>query len=76
MLEERGRLAGELRTVGLEPLPSHANFLCVPVEDPDALAERLLQRGLPVRPVPGAIRITIRAQPDDDRLLDAVQSSL
>jgi histidinol-phosphate aminotransferase len=76
ILEERERVAGRLRELGLEPLPSRANFLCVPVEDPAALAERLLQLGLPVRPVPGAIRITIRAQPDDDRLLDALQSLL
>jgi len=76
ILEERERVAGRLTELGLEALPSHANFLCVPVEDPAALAGRLLQQGLAVRPVPGAIRITIRAQPDDNRLLDALQSSL
>ena len=30
-LEERDRLAGELRALGLDPLPSWANFLYVPV---------------------------------------------
>ena len=74
ILEERERMAGELRTLGFEPLPSDANFLYVPVDDPQAEYDRLLQRGLAVRPVRGGIRITIRTQPDDDRLLGAIQS--
>ena len=74
ILEERERMAGELRTLGFEPLPSDANFLYVPVDDPQAEYDRLLQRGLAVRPVGGGIRITIRTQPDDDRLLGALQS--
>ena len=74
ILEERERMAGELHTLGFEPLPSDANFLYVPVDDPQAEYDRLLQRGLAVRPVGGGIRITIRTQPDDDRLLDALQS--
>jgi len=74
ILEERERMAAELRTLGFEPLPSDANFLYVPVDDPQAEYDRLLQRGLAVRPVGGGIRITIRTQPDDDRLLGALQS--
>ena len=74
ILEERERFADRLRGLGFDPLPSHANFLYVPVADPQAHADKLLQRGLPVRPVPGGIRITIRDEPDDDRLLDALQS--
>jgi len=74
ILEERERMAGELHTLGFEPLPSDANFLYVPVDDPQAEYDRLLQRGLAVRPVGGGIRITIRTQPDDDRLLGAIQS--
>jgi histidinol-phosphate aminotransferase len=63
-----------LRQLGFEPLPSHANFLYVPVDDPQQRYDELLQRGLAVRPVRGGIRITIRTQPDDDRLLQALQS--
>jgi histidinol-phosphate aminotransferase len=74
ILEERERVAERVRELGLEPLRSHANFLYVPVDDAPALADRLLHQGLPVRRVPGAIRITIRTRADDDRLLDALQS--
>ena len=70
ILDERARVEERLRALGLEPLPSHANFLYVPVDDPRALAERLLMRGLAVRPVRGGIRLTIRDEPDDDRLLE------
>src|SRR5437763_5535770 len=74
ILEERERVGGRLRALGLEPLPSHANLGYGPVDDPQAEYDRLLQRGLAVRPVRGGIRITIRTQPDDDRLLGAIQS--
>jgi histidinol-phosphate/aromatic aminotransferase/cobyric acid decarboxylase-like protein len=74
ILEERERMAAELRTLGFQPLPSHANFLYVPVDDPQADYDRLLKQGLAVRPVRGGIRITIRTQQDDDRLLHALQS--
>src|SRR5947207_3626162 len=73
ILEERERMAAELRTLGFEPRESHANFLYVPVDDPQAEYDRLLQQGLAVRPVRGGIRITIRTQQDDDRLLGALQ---
>ena len=46
------------------------------VDEPQTLYERLLMQGLAVRPVRGGIRITIRGEPDDDRLLEALQSSL
>jgi histidinol-phosphate aminotransferase len=76
ILEERERLAGRLHELGFEPLPSHANFLYVPVDDPQEFYDRLLQQGLAVRPVRGGIRITVRDEPDDERLLEALQSSL
>jgi histidinol-phosphate aminotransferase len=72
IVEERERVAGRLRELGHEPLPSQANFLYVKVDDPQELAGRLLQRGLAVRPVRGGIRITIRNEEDDDRLLGAL----
>jgi histidinol-phosphate aminotransferase len=72
ILEERERMRERLRELGLEPRESHANFLYVPVDDPPAEYDRLLQHGLAVRPVRGGIRITIRTQQDDDRLLQAL----
>jgi histidinol-phosphate/aromatic aminotransferase/cobyric acid decarboxylase-like protein/imidazoleglycerol phosphate dehydratase HisB len=69
VLEERERLAAELRALGHAPLESHANFLFLPVADPDELAERLLARGCVVRVTGGGIRITVRDREDDDLLL-------
>ena len=69
VVEERERLAAELRALGLEPLPSHANFLFVPTPDPEALAATLLAGGCVVRLTGGGIRITIRDREDDDLLL-------
>jgi histidinol-phosphate aminotransferase len=71
-IAERERLAAGLRSLGLEPLPSSANFLLVPHERAAELADGLLRCGLPVRPSPGAIRITVHRPDADDRLLAAL----
>ena len=73
IVEERERLAAELRSLGLEPLPSEANFVAVPVADGAGVAERLLLRGLPVRPYREGLRITVRDRRDDDVLLAAIR---
>jgi histidinol-phosphate aminotransferase/imidazoleglycerol-phosphate dehydratase/histidinol-phosphatase len=70
-LEERGRLAGELRTLGYAPLPSYGNFLFVPSEEPRDLADRLLARGCVVRVYENGVRITVHDREDDDLLLAA-----
>jgi histidinol-phosphate/aromatic aminotransferase/cobyric acid decarboxylase-like protein/imidazoleglycerol phosphate dehydratase HisB len=72
VVEERERLAGALRTPGLAPLPSAANFLYVPVDDGLALGERLLREGLVVRAYPEAIRIGILDAEDDDLIVEAL----
>jgi histidinol-phosphate aminotransferase len=72
VLEERERFAIRLRELGYAPWPSEANFVFVPVDRPAELSDRLMQKGLPVRPVPGGIRITIRNEKDDERLLRAL----
>jgi imidazoleglycerol-phosphate dehydratase len=69
VIEERERLASELRALGFEPLPSHANFVYVPTDEADALYERLLAHGLVVRQQPGGIRISVRDREDDDLVL-------
>jgi histidinol-phosphate/aromatic aminotransferase/cobyric acid decarboxylase-like protein/imidazoleglycerol phosphate dehydratase HisB len=71
-VEERERLAAALRELGLEPLPSAANFVFVPVPEPAALADALLREGLVVRLFADGIRASIRDREDDDRLLDAI----
>jgi histidinol-phosphate/aromatic aminotransferase/cobyric acid decarboxylase-like protein/imidazoleglycerol phosphate dehydratase HisB len=72
VVEERERFAGELRTLGFDALPSRANFLYVPTPESASLAERLLARGLVVRLLEDAIRITVRDRADDDLLLEAL----
>jgi histidinol-phosphate aminotransferase len=72
ILDERDRLGRRLRELGFEPWPSHANFLFVPVERPVERSDRLLRKGLAVRPVPDGIRITVRNEEDDERLLQAL----
>jgi len=72
IIEERERYADALRRAGFAPQPSHGNFLYVPVDDPRDVYELLLQQGFAVRPVRGGIRITIRTEQDDDRLLHAL----
>jgi histidinol-phosphate/aromatic aminotransferase/cobyric acid decarboxylase-like protein/imidazoleglycerol phosphate dehydratase HisB len=71
-LEERDRLANELRSLGYEPLPSYGNFLFVPVDEPQELADRLLARGCVVRVYENGIRITVHDREDDDVLLAAL----
>jgi histidinol-phosphate aminotransferase len=69
---ERDRCSAALGGIGLEPLPSRANFLFVPVEDPDGVGAALLREGLVVRVFPDGIRFSVRNREDDDRLLDAL----
>lgn len=76
----RDRLTSELRALGLEPLPSVANFVLVPVPDAVALAARLRDRGVGVRPftaLPGigdALRISVGPWPLVADALDALRA--
>jgi len=69
VVEERERLANELRALGFKPTASRANFVFCPVDDPDAIFEKLLRGGCVIRPTGGGIRISVRDRADDDRLL-------
>jgi histidinol-phosphate aminotransferase len=75
ILEERERFSGRLRQLGFKPLPSHGNFLYLPVDEPKTLADKLLRKGLAVRPVLGGIRVTIRNEHDDERLEAALREA-
>jgi histidinol-phosphate aminotransferase len=48
-VEIRDRVAGALTSLGLAPLPSTANFLCIPTAGATRLAVRLRERGVLVR---------------------------
>jgi histidinol-phosphate aminotransferase len=79
---ERLRLGNELAALGLEVVPSEANFLLVGVgRDGNALYQELLRRGVIVRPVgnygyPRHLRITVGLPEENDRLLAALPESL
>jgi imidazoleglycerol phosphate dehydratase HisB len=72
VIEERERLASELRALGYEPVESRANFVYVPVDDPTSLGAQLLAAGCVVREFESAVRISVRDREDDDVLLAAL----
>ena len=72
VVEERERLANCLLELGLSPLPSHANFVFVPLNDAGAVGDALLRRGLVPRVFPDGIRITVRDAQDDDLIVAAL----
>ncbi len=76
ILAERERLGCRLRELGLEPLPSSANFLFVPLPDAPAVAEALLRRGLLVRGYEHGIRLTVRNAQDDNRLVGILAETI
>ncbi len=80
---ERERMAEGQRALGLEPLPSSANFLFVDVGDSEAKAidAALTRRGVIVRPTAGfgahgGLRITVGLPEQTDRLLGAMAEAL
>ena len=79
---ERARLAGELQSLGLDVIPSEANFLLAGVRrDGNALYQELLRRGVIVRPVgnygyPRHLRITVGLPEENDRLIAALREAL
>jgi histidinol-phosphate/aromatic aminotransferase/cobyric acid decarboxylase-like protein/imidazoleglycerol phosphate dehydratase HisB len=75
-IEERERLSKELSTLGLEPVPSYANFLFIPMDDPQDLVERLMVYGVVVRAFATGLRISVRDELDDNVLLDAMRAVL
>jgi histidinol-phosphate aminotransferase len=79
----RERLAVRLRALGLQPLPSAANFLLVPVAgSARSLAAALRERGIAVRAFAGlpgigdAIRVTVAPWPELERFLVAFEQVL
>ncbi len=78
----RERLAEELRTLGLSPMPSAANFLCVPMANVVTVGQALRARGVAARPFPAlpgvgdALRISVGPWPMLQRLLDALPAAM
>ena len=82
--ENRERLLGELRSRGLRPLASRANFLLIPVAPADAreVNGALRDRGVAARPFPGlpqlgdALRVTVGPWEMMERFLEALDDLL
>jgi histidinol-phosphate/aromatic aminotransferase/cobyric acid decarboxylase-like protein len=79
-VESRHRLMTALRTLGLAPLPSAANFVCIPLPDAPGVGAALLSRGIRVRVLPavagGAIRVGVGPWEGMERLLLALREVL
>jgi histidinol-phosphate aminotransferase len=81
-VECRERMVRELRSLGLSPLDSRANFVCVPVTDARRLAARLAEQGIAVRAFPGlpvfgdVLRFGMAPWPVMDEVLRAVREAL
>ncbi len=83
-LAERARVDAALRSLGLAPLPSDANFLFVDLgsaERANAAFEGLIKLGVIVRPTrgfgaPTAIRVTIGWPSENDRFLQVFEKLL
>ncbi len=77
-IRAREDLTAELRSIGLEPYPSEANFVMVPVPDEQEAAQHLARAGLRVRPgsalgMPGHLRISVPTTDGMIRLRAAIQ---
>jgi len=75
-VEERERCARALRALGLDPLPSRANFLYVPLPEPEMVGDALLRSGVVVRVFNDGVRFSVRDREDDDVLLEALARAL
>lgn len=73
---ERERMTTELTSLGLAPVPSHTNFLFIPMPEPEKLVEALLPYGAVTRAYPGGLRVSVRDEVDNDFLLDALRTVL
>jgi histidinol-phosphate aminotransferase len=70
-----------LKALGLQYIPSFGNFVSFHVGKGAAVFERLLRRGVIVRPIggygmPAYLRVSIGTEPENARFLDALKQSL
>jgi histidinol-phosphate aminotransferase len=81
-IENRDRLTIELLKLDLDPMPSSANFVCVPVRDCVAVGLALREKGVGVRPFPNlprvgdALRISVGPWPMVEQCVQALGSVL
>lgn len=74
-INEEGKryLYGELGRLGMDYVPTEANFIYMPVNDAMALYEKLLRKGVIVRPMgDAAMRVTIGLPEENRRFIQAI----
>lgn len=72
--EGKAYLYGELKKLGLEYVLTEANFIYMPVKDAAALYEKLLGKGVIIRPMgPNAVRVTIGLPEENKRFIEALK---
>lgn len=78
----RRRLEQELLALGLEPIPSSANFVLVPIDGAERIARGMRASGVAVRPFPAlpivgdALRITVGPWSELEECLAALRAEL
>jgi len=74
-------LERNFKRLGLETIPSCANFIAFRVSQANAVYEKLLRRGVIVRPVagygmPDHLRVTVGTPKENERFLKALEAAL
>jgi len=75
-VNEEGKkyLYKELGALGMQYIPTHANFIYMPVDDSMTIYNELLKKGVIIRPMgPKAIRVTIGLPEENFRFIDALR---
>jgi histidinol-phosphate aminotransferase len=76
--KERARIAQELERIGVQALPSGANFFLFQNQNPQLLWQMLLDSDVLIRDVglPNHLRVTIGTPQENDRFVSALKSAL
>lgn len=75
------RITEGFAALGISYIPSYGNFVSFKVADANSVFQRLLKRGVIVRPVagygmPGYLRVSTGLESENERFLDALKAAL
>jgi histidinol-phosphate aminotransferase len=77
-VNEEGKkyLYRELDAMGVDHVPTEANFIYIPIDDSASVYDSLLRRGVIIRPMgPKAIRVTIGLPEENRRFIEAFRKA-
>jgi len=81
-VKNRDKLFKQMKDLGLNPVPSHANFIMFfPGVDIKELNHRLLKEGIIIRPMKGfgvadAMRVSVGFEEDNDQFIEKIKKCL